>query len=160
VSRGNHDEKGSIATVRPTQLYVVCAVSVVAGGGTILGTVTYVAGRVAQAVVSRAAVVGARRALANRASDHACSLARALADRASDRACSLASFTAALARARSRASAFCFRFFCTKRRAAPTGGSCCGRCDTDCDCVISAGAGVPGAKSTVVVQERAHEQHP
>jgi hypothetical protein len=85
---------------------------------------------------------------------------RDLADRASDRACSLASFNAALARARSRASAFCFSFFCTKRRAAPTGGSCCGRCDTDCDCVVAAGQECQGAKTTVVAQERMHEQHP
>jgi hypothetical protein len=145
VTRGNHEEKGSIATVRPTQLYGGCAVSVVAGGGTITGNVTNVAGRAAQAVVGRAAAVGAQ---------------RALADRASDRACSLASFTADLARARSHASAFCFSFFCTKRRAAPTDGPCCGRYDTYCDCVIAAGAIVPGAKSTVVAQERMHDQHP
>jgi hypothetical protein len=31
VSSGNHEEKGSISTVRPTQLSVGCVVSVVAG---------------------------------------------------------------------------------------------------------------------------------
>jgi hypothetical protein len=71
VSRGNREEKGSISTVRPTQLSVGCAVSVVAGGGTIPGNVTNVASRAAHAVVGGAAVVGTRQALA----DHACSLA-------------------------------------------------------------------------------------
>jgi hypothetical protein len=80
VSRGNREEKGSIATVRPTQLSVGCAVSVVAGGGTIPGYVTNFASRAAQAVVGGAAVAGARRALADRASDRACSLARSLAN--------------------------------------------------------------------------------
>jgi hypothetical protein len=159
VSRGNREEKGSIETVRQTQLSIGCAVSVVAGGGKILGNVTNVAGRAAQAVVGRADVVGAQRALADRTSDRTCSLARYLADRTSDRSCSLDSFTAAFARARSRASAFCFISFCTKRHAAPTGGSCFGRCDTDCDCVIAAGAGVSGGE----INSRgtgAGEQHP
>jgi hypothetical protein len=60
VSRGNHEEKGSKATVQPTQLSGGCAVSVVVGGGKILGNVTNVASRAAHAVVGGAAVVGAR----------------------------------------------------------------------------------------------------
>jgi hypothetical protein len=104
--------------------------------------VTNVASQAVQSVVGGAAAVGARRALAGCASNRACYLVRDLADRAS-----LASFNAALARARSRASAFCFSFFCTKRRAAPTGGSYCGRYDTYCECVVAAGAGVPGGKN-------------
>jgi hypothetical protein len=47
VSRGNREENVSIATVRPIQLSVGCAVSGVAGGGTIPGNITNVASRAA-----------------------------------------------------------------------------------------------------------------